>query len=99
LKAGVQMSNLKIYSVRDIKVGSFEKPMFVKHEQEIIRSLTTVVNQKNSQVIISQYPEDFELHYLGEYDDSTGKFNLMANSQFILTTDSLRKVDTNDVQN
>lgn len=61
----------KIYSIRDSKAEVFNSPFFQKSHGEAERNFNTLVNDDKSTV--SNYPEDFDLFYIGDYDDNTGK--------------------------
>jgi len=62
---------LKIFSVRDSKGEIFGQPFFQKTPGEAERSFKMLVN--DSQSIPSKYPEDFDLYYIGQFDDQSGK--------------------------
>lgn len=73
---------LKIYSVRDSKAQLFGAPWYKNTHGEAERDFSRLVNDKNSTV--SQFPEDFDLYYLGEYDDNTGKFMSLDTPQHVV---------------
>lgn len=60
----------KVFSIRDAKGEVFHQPFFKLTHGEAERDFKTLVNDDKS--TLSQYPEDFDLYYLGEYDDQTG---------------------------
>lgn len=62
---------LKMFSIRDSKGEIFNPPYYAKTHGEALRSFKTLSNDPKS--TINQYPEDFDLYFLGEYDDQTGK--------------------------
>lgn len=62
---------LKVYSVRDAKGEVFHTPFYKKTHGEAERDFLTLVSDASGTV--SKYPEDFDLWFLGEYDDATGK--------------------------
>lgn len=60
----------KVYSVKDTK-GAFMDPMLADNDALAVRAIKTVVNnQKGS--LLATYPEDFELWYVGDFDEITG---------------------------
>ena len=61
---------LKAYTVRDSKSEAFMKPFFNTTHGEAERNFRTAVNDPQS--TMSKFPEDFDLYYLGTYDDNTG---------------------------
>lgn len=61
--------NIKLYAIRDNKVG-FMAPYAQVNDEVAKRNFLTEKQQKNS--MISIYPEDFELWKIGEMDEKTG---------------------------
>lgn len=60
----------KVYSIKDTK-GAFSEPFVSINDATASRDVRTLVNvQKGSQYAL--YPEDFELWYIGEFDEVTG---------------------------
>ena len=66
---------LKVFTVFDSKAEAYLQPFYGKSKGEAIRSFIEAANDKQSQ--IGKYPEDFTLFDLGEFDDSTSRFNLL----------------------
>lgn len=73
---------LKAFSVRDAKAEVFHTPFYKKTHGEAERDFTTLVRDDKSQ--LRQFPEDYDLYYLGEYDDQTGKFEGLDTPQHIV---------------
>jgi len=63
---------LKIYSVRDAKGEIFNTPFYKKTHGEAERSFKELT--KDDKSYVSKYPEDYDLYYIGEYDQRTGQF-------------------------
>lgn len=63
---------LKMYTIRDQKAEIYNAPFFQKTHGEAERSFRTTVG--DSQTTLNKFPEDFDLYYLGEYDNNTGQF-------------------------
>lgn len=61
----------KMFSVRDSKAETFHPPIYVKTHGEAERNFHATVN--NEETTIGRYPDDYDLYYIGEYDDQTGK--------------------------
>jgi hypothetical protein len=61
---------LKAFSIRDQKAEIFNTPYFNKTMGEAERNFAQAVN--DSKTMLNKYPEDFDLYYLGEYDDQKG---------------------------
>lgn len=79
---------LKAYSVRDSKGEVYHTPFFQKTHGEAERNFTALARDPKSQV--SQFPEDYDLYYIGEYDDNTGKFESITTPQHIIKAVNVR---------
>jgi len=73
---------LKMYSIRDQKAEVFNTPFFQKTHGEAERNFHTAAN--DPQTSLSKYPEDFDLYYLGEYDDNSGRTKPLDTPQHML---------------
>lgn len=73
---------LKVFSIRDAKSEVYNTPFFQKTHGEAERSFRTAANDDKTQ--INKYPEDFDLYYLGEYDDNTGQVTPLDTPQHVL---------------
>ena len=72
---------LKMYSIRDQKAEVFNTPFYMKTHGEAERNFAKATGDEKT--MIHQYPKDFDLYYLGEYDDSKGKFTPIEAPQHI----------------
>jgi hypothetical protein len=70
---------LKMYSVYDQKAEVFNPPFFQNTHGQAERSFRQTVSDEKT--MMNKYPEDYDLYYLGEYDDNTGKFNPLASPE------------------
>lgn len=66
----------KIYAIYDSKVGHYKQPSMFRNAAEAIRGLEQIVNRDDNE--ISNYPADFTLFEIGEWDELTCKYNLYA---------------------
>lgn len=73
---------LKVFTIRDQKAEIFNTPFFQKTHGEAERNFRTLVNDSKS--TISQFPEDFDLYFLGEYDDNLGTFKSLDTPQHVI---------------
>lgn len=73
---------LKVYSVRDAKGEIFNTPFFKRTHGEAERDFVACTRDPKTQ--IQQFPEDYDLYFLGEYDDQTGKLNTLDTPQHML---------------
>lgn len=65
----------QVYALYDSKAKIYHPPVMFNTEGEAERSFRTTANSSESNV--GQYPEDFDLFFLGTYNQDTGKFNLL----------------------
>lgn len=73
---------LKIFSIRDAKAECFNQPFFQKTHGEAERNFTQLVKDQKS--MIAQFPEDYDLYYLGTYDDQTGLVKVLDTPQHVI---------------
>ena len=62
-----------VFSIYDNKASAFASPFLQANEEMALRGIRTVISSQPEQMM-SQYPEDFELYYLGTFDDQSGEF-------------------------
>jgi len=72
---------LRMYSVRDAKAEVFNPPFYQKTHGEAERTFAQLVRDPKSTV--SQFPEDYDLYYLGTYDDQAGKVQSLDTPQHV----------------
>lgn len=72
----------RIYSIRDQKSEIFNLPFHKKTHGEAERDFRSLVNDKNS--MVHKYPEDFDLYYIGDYDDNTGRITPLDTPQHVI---------------
>ena len=84
---------MKMYALKDVKAGTFMNPWPESGDPQAIRNLTSAVNGDTGQQI-SQFAEDFDMYYLGEFDQDTGLF-LQGNEEpkFIIHASQLKQVN------
>jgi len=66
---------LKVFVVRDRKAKTFWAPVYDRDSVHAIRSFESTCRDPQSQ--FAKWPSDFELLYLGMFNQETGKFNLL----------------------
>lgn len=81
----------KLFSVRDSKAEIFHPPFHKKTHAEALRDFQSIVNTKDENNNINKYPEDYDLYYVGNYDDQTGKIDSLATPQHVEKAISLIK--------
>lgn len=73
---------LKAFSIRDSKSEVFNTPFFNKTMGEAERNFRTLVNDEKSTV--HKFPEDFDLYWIGDYDDNSGTMKTLDTPQHII---------------
>lgn len=73
---------LKVFSIRDAKGEVFHTPFFKRHHGEAERDFMALVRDPKSQ--LHQFPDDFDLYFIGEYDDQTGVFKSLDTPQHMM---------------
>jgi poly-D-alanine transfer protein DltD len=68
------MNKLKIFTIRDDKLETYNQPFFVPTIGAAERDFTDHANQTDSP--LSKHPEDYTLFLLGEYDQLSGSMDL-----------------------
>lgn len=59
-----------IYSIRDIKTRVYDQPMCFHNDESAMRSVRNMMHKVPT---LSDYPEDFQLFQVGQFDDATGE--------------------------
>lgn len=80
---------LKAFSIRDSKGEIFHTPFFKKSHGEAERDFAQLV--RDSKSTLSQFPEDFDLYFLGVYDDVEGKFKSLDTPQHLVKAITLTR--------
>ncbi|WNK14868.1 MAG: nonstructural protein [Microvirus sp.] len=70
------MTKLIICGLWDSAVQAYTRPIFVQAAGQALRSFIDEVNRADKDNNLHNHPEDFELRYLGEWDDETGAFSV-----------------------
>lgn len=73
---------LKAFSIRDSKGEVFHPPFYKKTMGEAERDFQTLCKDEKSTT--AQYPDDFDLYYLGTYDDQSGLFKSLDTPQHMI---------------
>lgn len=79
------MSKLVVFVVRDTCGNVFGQPMFQTSVGGAERAFRDSVNRRDdSQNLLAQHPEHFELYLLGHFDQDTGMFDLLPSPRQLL---------------
>lgn len=68
------MTTLAVCAVWDSAVQAYNRPMFVPHTGGAVRAFSDEVNRKGEGNTLNQHPDDYELHLLAEWDETSGMF-------------------------
>jgi len=83
---------MKLYAIKDNKVGIYHHPRVYVNQMEATRMLHTAVN--DPQIQLSMYPEDFDLYEIGEMDEKTGKIDQKDDQpKHVVSAVSLKKLE------
>ncbi|QCQ84882.1 nonstructural protein [Blackfly microvirus SF02] len=73
---------LKLFTIRDTKAGNYNAPFAQKSHGEAERTLKELTSDPQS--LLHKYPEDYDLYFLGDYDDISGKMVLKDTPQHVI---------------
>lgn len=80
-----------VYTIKDIKAEVFGNPFYSANDQTAKRSLDQASKDPNT--TICQYPEDFVLYKLGQWDDETATLSTL-DTPFYLATGATQEETT-----
>jgi len=61
----------RCYSVRDLKAAAFAPPFFLGRDEVAVRTFSDALADPGHPM--AAHPEDYQLFYLGEFNDETGR--------------------------
>lgn len=73
---------LKIYSIRDSKGSVYNQPFFKRTHGEAERDFTELTKDEKS--FVNKYPDDYDLYYVGDFDDQEGIITSLQTPQHII---------------
>lgn len=73
-----------VVAISDRAVRAYQRPFFVPSPGWAMRSFQDEVNRAAEDNMMYRHPEDFELHYLGTFDDAQGKFTLGEQPELLM---------------
>jgi hypothetical protein len=65
-----------VVSIKDQASGAYSRPVFVAARGQAVRSFSDELSRPDSE--LHRHPDDFELHCLALFDDTTGSFVPLA---------------------
>lgn len=60
---------MEMYAIRDKKAETFFQPMYMPHHASAVRQFSTAIQKGEGD--LANYPDDFDLYYIGTYDQKT----------------------------
>lgn len=75
------MQRYKMYSIRDSKGDAYHPPFYKRTHGEAERDFLDLAN--DTQTTVGKHPEDYDLFYLGEFSDDSGKIESLPAPQHI----------------
>lgn len=88
---------LKIYSIRDGKGDFFNTPFFQRTTGEAERTFENLT--KDTATFVSKYPDDYDLFYIGDFDDQTGQITNLVSPVHICKANSLINKQISTISN
>jgi hypothetical protein len=72
-----------IVSIMDTAAGAYGRPAFVASEGVAVRQFQDEVNRASEDNQLYKHPDDFQLYYLGTFDDNSGTMDLLGSPKLI----------------
>lgn len=66
---------MKLFAARDMKAQIYLKPFVTLTLADALRSFEMIANEPGN--TISQFPNDFRLYHLGDFDSNTGVLTVL----------------------
>lgn len=86
------MAKLVVVAVRDKALEAFMRPFFVPARGMAARSFQDEVNRAADDNSMYKHPQDYDLYYLGSFDEESGVFTNNERPELIVRgTDSKAK--------
>ena len=79
---------LHIFCLLDSTIGEYLAPIFYASEAAAKRAILSII-KSDLESIISKFPADFSLHYLGHFDPKTGEIQPCSHPVHICRLDEL----------
>lgn len=73
---------LKVFCIRDAASEYFMNPFYARAHGEAERNFSSAVQDPKSPAF--KHPEHYDLYYLGEFDDNSGKFQVLDTPQHVM---------------
>lgn len=81
---------MKVFSVYDKVAGNFNRPFFKLTIAEAIRDCEMVFKLGQDMTVVHS-PQDYDLYFVGAWDDVVGLFDKLEENQRVLTFLEIKK--------
>lgn len=78
---------LKLFSIRDLKAGSYGQPFVMPNRQVAMRTFQTWT--QNPESFFSKFPHDFELFEIGQMDAVTSILTSLSTPDYVCRASDL----------
>lgn len=72
----------RCYAVKDLKAAAFAPPFFLGRDEVAVRTFSDAL--KDPTHPMAAHPEDYQLYYLGEFNDELGALTGAAQPVFLV---------------
>lgn len=83
--------NYLVFALKDRAANVFGQPMFSTSKGGQVRALGDEINRADEKNPLYMHAEDFDLYFLGEYDDASAMFLCSQPELVVLGRDLKRK--------
>lgn len=77
--------------MRDSAAQAFGVPQFQVSKGTAVRAFGDEVNRQDPQNAFFSHPEDFELYFMGTFDDQSAGFDLLAEPELLARGQDLKR--------
>lgn len=81
----------KIYNVFDTKAKVYMEPYYTANDDVAVRIMVNCLRDPNHP--FAKNPEDYQLFRCGEFDDTTGIFNMLPAPEHMVTLNTINLGD------
>lgn len=76
---------IQILCIRDVKAATYDKPLFFPTVESAQRTFAKEINRPSEDNLLYQFPEDFTLVHLGQFDEETAEISLLSSPTPVMT--------------
>ena len=77
----------KVYAMYDVKANFYHPPIVLANDEVLKRAIISQYKDSDNQV--SQFPEDFKIYCIGDYDDNSGVIKPLSPIRHVTTVAEL----------